>query len=160
MIEWEKLVAEHDEWEQYNFPDAGIEDAILGCIEECGELAHAHLKAMQGIRGSSADHVADAKDAVADITIYLLGVMSACRDVPRHTPPLDLMSEEWAIKHLSHEVGMVALNPTIYGCERVIHCLRAYCDFRAWDYETIVPATWARVKSRDWVKYPHDGVLR
>ncbi len=44
---------------------------LLGAMEEIGELAHAHLKAEQGIRGSAADHEAAGKDAVADTIIYL-----------------------------------------------------------------------------------------
>jgi len=44
---------------------------LLGACEELGELCHAHLKQEQGVRGTNEEHVANAKDAVGDIIIYL-----------------------------------------------------------------------------------------
>jgi len=45
--------------------------SLLGAVEELGELAHAHLKQEQGIRGTAAEHEEKAKDAVADVVIFL-----------------------------------------------------------------------------------------
>jgi NTP pyrophosphatase (non-canonical NTP hydrolase) len=45
--------------------------ALLGALEELGELAHAHLKMEQNIRGSNGQHFANKQDAIADIIIYL-----------------------------------------------------------------------------------------
>lgn len=68
-------------WTRHNFkgrtpcqdPQATVDrwKPLLGAQEELGELCHAVLKQMQGIRGSSEDHEAAAKDAVGDIVIYL-----------------------------------------------------------------------------------------
>ena len=57
-------------WTEHNFPDAESWHALLGVQEEAGELAHAHLKAVQGIR-TNEDHRAQKIDAVADIVIFL-----------------------------------------------------------------------------------------
>lgn len=62
---------EHRIWLNHNFPNQQAHDALLGLIEEVGELAHAHLKAQQGIRGTLEEHHSDAKDAIGDIMIYL-----------------------------------------------------------------------------------------
>lgn len=62
-------------WRTVNFPDADATQQLLGVAEETGELSHAHLKAMQGIRVNE-DHEANAKDAVGDIVIYLMGYCS------------------------------------------------------------------------------------
>lgn len=62
---------EHWVWLKHNFPDQQDHDALLGLIEEVGELAHAHLKAQQAIRGTSEEHRAAASDAIGDIIIYL-----------------------------------------------------------------------------------------
>lgn len=63
---------EHRVWATKNF---GLYrpayQPLLGAVEEIGELAHAHLKNEQDIR-TSEDHMADAKDAVADTIIYLV----------------------------------------------------------------------------------------
>jgi len=40
-------------------------------MEEAGELAHAHLKEEQNIRREE-DHVANARDAVGDVVIFLM----------------------------------------------------------------------------------------
>jgi len=62
---------EHRAWLKHNFPNQQAHDALLGLIEEVGELAHAHLKAQQSIRGSQEEHHSDAIDAIGDIMIYL-----------------------------------------------------------------------------------------
>jgi NTP pyrophosphatase (non-canonical NTP hydrolase) len=62
----------HDKWQKHNFGGkhgSGYRP-LLGVVEEVGELAHAHLKAEQGIRNNE-NHEANKKDAVADIIIYL-----------------------------------------------------------------------------------------
>lgn len=59
------------EWQQRNFPDTTAEMCFLGIVEEVGELAHANLKKVQGIRGTAAQHDEAAKDAVGDIFVYL-----------------------------------------------------------------------------------------
>ncbi len=57
-------------WVEHNFGDRPAYWPLLGAMEELGELAHAHLKEEQGIR-TNEDHVANAKDAVGDILIFL-----------------------------------------------------------------------------------------
>jgi len=70
------LQQERDEWVAENFPDDGVEDSILGAVEELGELAHSYLKRKQGIRGDAEQHEGMMADAVADCVIYLAGVAS------------------------------------------------------------------------------------
>ena len=68
-----QLQREHKRWLNHNFPDQKPHQALLGLIEEVGELAHAHLKHEQGIRGylNEAQFREDAGDAIGDIVIYL-----------------------------------------------------------------------------------------
>lgn len=70
------LQQELHEWRLRNFPDADPTQQLLGVGEEVGELMHAHLKSMQGIRGDDKLHEAEAKDAVGDIVIFLMGYCS------------------------------------------------------------------------------------
>lgn len=66
-----KLQEENDAWTYINFPTKEPDDPLLGLVEEVGELAHAHLKQKQQIRGTWKQHQ-DAKiDAVGDIVVYL-----------------------------------------------------------------------------------------
>jgi NTP pyrophosphatase (non-canonical NTP hydrolase) len=58
------------QWSLRNFGEQPPAHQLLGAMEELGELAHAHLKEQQGIRMDE-DHVANAKDAVGDLFIYL-----------------------------------------------------------------------------------------
>lgn len=63
---------QHGQWLSRNFPDQQPHDALLGLAEEVGELAHAHLKHQQGIRGmDEEEYVSQATDAIGDIVIYL-----------------------------------------------------------------------------------------
>lgn len=58
-------------WSRKNFGDQPADNPMLGVVEEVGELAHAVLKARQGIRGTAAGHNAAIADAVGDLIIYL-----------------------------------------------------------------------------------------
>ena len=66
-----ELQEENRLWANRNFPQQDSYCSLLGAMEELGELAHAHLKEVQGIRGTAAKHEAKAKDAIGDIIIYL-----------------------------------------------------------------------------------------
>lgn len=66
-----ELQLQHREWLAHNFPDAKPHEPLLGLVEEVGELAHAHLKMEQGIRGSDDEHRAEAKDSIGDILVFL-----------------------------------------------------------------------------------------
>ena len=57
-------------WTDRNFPTAQPWEPLVGAVEEIGELAHAHLKAHQGIR-TNENHALGKVDAVGDIIIYL-----------------------------------------------------------------------------------------
>jgi NTP pyrophosphatase (non-canonical NTP hydrolase) len=71
-----RLQAEQVPWVKHNFGDRPSWMPLLGAVEELGELAHAHLKQAQGIRVSE-NHDEKAKDAVADVVIYLADYCSA-----------------------------------------------------------------------------------
>ena len=58
-------------WTEHNFPGEQPVESLLSAIEEIGELAHAHLSSIQGIRGTETEHTTAAKDAVGDVVIAL-----------------------------------------------------------------------------------------
>lgn len=67
-----RLQEEHRAWAWHNFPASDARNSLLGVMEEAGELAHAHLKMVQGIHGVTAEvHRSKAKDAVGDIVVFL-----------------------------------------------------------------------------------------
>ena len=68
----EKMQRTVGDWATKNF-GAGRPSywPLLGVVEEVGELCHAHLKGEQGVR-TNEDHLANAKDAVGDILIYMM----------------------------------------------------------------------------------------
>lgn len=72
-----QLQQEQVVWQEHNFPSRDNYYPLLGAMEELGELAHAHLKSLQKIRGSAVEHRAKASDAVADIVIFLADYCSA-----------------------------------------------------------------------------------
>jgi NTP pyrophosphatase (non-canonical NTP hydrolase) len=70
-LDLETLQKEQKIWAAKNFGQQPPYRPLLGVMEELGELAHAHLKEVQGIRGTAAEHRAEAKDAIGDILVYL-----------------------------------------------------------------------------------------
>ena len=68
-----EIQTEHTEWITRNFPNQTIEQAVMGMIEEMGELCHALLKSQQGIRGMDEDTaLAKIIDAHCDLIIFSL----------------------------------------------------------------------------------------
>lgn len=66
------LQSEVEAWCSHNFPNAKPHQPLLGLTEEVGELAHAHLKMEQGIRGHDLlVYTAAASDAIGDIVVFL-----------------------------------------------------------------------------------------
>jgi len=70
-LNFNKLQQEVGEWSRKNFPNNTPNNPFLGMVEEVGELAHALLKADQGIRGTAAEHEEAAMDAVGDILVFM-----------------------------------------------------------------------------------------
>ena len=71
-IDFPKFLYEVETWQKRNFPNASPYQPLLGALEELGELAHAHLKMDQNIRGTFIQHFNAKKDAVGDVIIYLI----------------------------------------------------------------------------------------
>lgn len=70
------LQQELHEWRMKNFPHSNSDQQLMGVMEEVGELSHAHLKRIQGIRGTPEEHRLMIQDSVADIIIFLCGYCS------------------------------------------------------------------------------------
>jgi NTP pyrophosphatase (non-canonical NTP hydrolase) len=103
----ERIQRELHEWRQNNFPGTSTAgDQFMGMVEEMGELAHAMLKQRQRIRGSFEEHEAAQKDAIADLTIFMMGFCSAkgwnFQRVVEDTAN-DIMRRDWAVNPLTGE---------------------------------------------------------
>lgn len=169
-LDWKTLIAERDDWVARNFPgDNDGRQSILGCVEELGELAHAHLKEEQGIRGTPEEHQAAAQDAIGDLTVYLLGVMSAHMKPSRMVLPRtghEPITADESLFLLAYNVGSLAyfaMHPLLgtsnwrITVNNVLKFLEAYCCLRDWDFDAIVTKTWDHVKQRDWNKHRAEG---
>ncbi len=108
MMTFNQFQREQKEWAARNFKGHVAWHALLGLVEEVGELSHAHLKTVQGIRDTPHVHYNAKIDAVGDILIYLAD----------------------------------------------------YCTMSGINLDQAVTSTWAKVKKRDWAKYPHTGMKK
>lgn len=72
-----ELQEEQRPWVQHNFPGRDAHFPLLGAMEELGELSHAHLKGVQGIRHTPEEILDLKKDAIGDIVIFLSDYCSA-----------------------------------------------------------------------------------
>jgi NTP pyrophosphatase (non-canonical NTP hydrolase) len=103
MINLKQIQKDHLEWATNNFGARNPQLASLGVGEEIGELIealdnttqqkvknlllqiaarngklqHSQLKSAQNIRGNQEKHLLEAKDAIVDITIYLIDICNA-----------------------------------------------------------------------------------
>lgn len=89
MLTFKQLQDEQVSWVQHNFPGRKSFYPLLGVVEELGELAHTHLKALQGIRGTPEEHEEAGKDAIGDIVIFLSDYCTAMgwdfQEIVEHT---------------------------------------------------------------------------
>lgn len=160
------LQAEVGEWAKRNFPEATSIQPLIGIAEECGELCHAHLKSMQEIRGSEAEHLAAKKDAIGDMMIFLMhycslagydgseAVRRAIRTPPYPNPILELIAAVGFLTrcHFMDMRGMI--NSAL---KSLVEEMLAYCLTSQIDFEQTVLQTWAEVRRRDWRKNSKDG---
>lgn len=72
-MSFEVLQREQAKWSRHNFGHlkSDYNAPFKGMVEELGELSHALLKQEQGIRGTPAEHEANAKDAIGDMLVYM-----------------------------------------------------------------------------------------
>jgi hypothetical protein len=169
MVNWDQLISERNAWVSYNFPHSSSPpptESVIGCIEEVGELAHAHLKEAQAIRGTAEQHQAAAQDSVGDLIVYLLGVMSYYKVTPTEGRKLFPHVDDSYSSLLRLSAAAGTLSDTVLAggvgkrlaIERVIYYAHRYCDLRGWQFHDIVQGTWDAVKQRDWIRYPDTGL--
>lgn len=165
VLQWEELIRKRNVWIDHNFPGGDAIDSVIGVIEELGELAHGHLKLKQAIR-TDEDHDATISDSVADLTIYLLGVMKetgppgvrANVSHPLSPDSLLLQLSVW-VGHLSDiadpdsgvTVNAFSVGKIVSG---IVSLLERYCAATQRDFDAIVLETWSTVEQRDWIAYP------
>lgn len=171
-------------WQVYNFGEQKDRRMILGICEEAGELCHAHLKLEQGIRGDREALLAEAKDAIGDICIYAMNLLSNSKEpLPGLKPRTDLerTSDLERIGDMALDVvccaarietarKMRAINtpaphptappeivPMIRHTNELFMVVNSFCALLGWNLEQIIRETWREVGARDWKRFPKDG---
>lgn len=66
-----RFQSEVGQWSRDNFGAQPSTNPLLGITEEVGELSHAHLKGLQGIRHTPEEVRSMKVDAIADILVYM-----------------------------------------------------------------------------------------
>lgn len=164
-LDWDKLVEERNAWVAHNFPNSGEPlTSVLGVIEELGELTHHHLKMTQSIRGSADFHETETRDAIGDLTVYLLGVMNHYSVRPTGVLEWDGNLDQVVLK-LAETLGELAGDELAehdswmhVNVSVAVSLMRLYCQKRGWSYDATVQVTWNKVKQRDWIKFPNNGL--
>lgn len=180
-----ELQKELFEWQRCNFGDQPDRRMVLGICEEAGELCHAHLKIEQQIRGSKDELVAKMRDAIGDIAIYGLNLLSnneeeapgiaANKDVEKTTDMerigdsvLDIFCTAAKIETARktavtnppapHPVAPKEISPIARHAQQLFMHLNMLCSLLGWNLEGVIMETWAEIGKRDWKKYPDTGV--
>ena len=165
-----EIQVEQHAWSLKNFGPHGPDDPLDGLIEEFGELHHAVLKRRQGIRGTAEEHDAAERDALGDMVIYLLDLLST---IGERIPglgltgparlPIQLRREMLAdmadIGRLleTRKVDESAIESITDASAWLIAHMTDYADARGWSLLEIVNETWEQVSQRDWSAAPKDG---
>lgn len=161
-----ELQRELYEWQKYNFGNQDNELVLMGIFEEAGELCHAQLKLEQGIRGSRESHESAMRDAIGDISIYMLNYLSGIGKVlPGFSARSDVNSTENQVQIRKSVMSIYRLAGKIDCSDpnsesRVKHLISGLlylCALKAWDLEKIIRETWSEIGKRDWHLYPETG---
>jgi len=165
-----QIQAELKVWTLHNFGQQESIIPIMGMIEELGELTHAHLKEFQGIRKS--DFLSDKKDAIADITIYLLNYFN-CIDKNINVVDMTKISKYVTTEIIRNKVkgndciielniliGYIRDNEKLYKtiASDILGIICTYCALYNINFITTVNEVWKQVKQRDWKQYPLNGM--
>jgi len=170
---------QHKEWAFQNFGANTAEnqiDPVLGVIEEIGEFSHSFLKRKQGIRGTPEEHQANMRDALADVSIYLMhfctkaGVRfvdvllrAESNYVSEHSTETELIRLTCGVKHLQ-VAYLMSIEDAVF-VDAVRHQIT---DFMALVYRvankvgvdltaTIIETWESIVSKRDWKKNSATG---
>jgi NTP pyrophosphatase (non-canonical NTP hydrolase) len=181
MIELQK---ELFRWQEYNFGKQEDRRMVLGICEESGELCHAHLKLEQGIRGSKSELLAEMRDAIGDISIYAMNLLSnhkeelpgiSARDDVDETSSMERIGDsvlgifcsaariETARKTAEtntphpHPVAPHEVPAIARHVQQLFMHLNMLCGLLGWKLEEIIRDTWGTVGKRDWKANPQDG---
>jgi len=186
-VDLKKFQAELKEWSVHNFgplpPEGELpEHPLTGLMEELGELAHAHLKQQQGIRGTASEHEAAAKDAIGDLIIFLCdystrrgwdldelsnkGVdinVTPCKGLPddalhRLGAVLGELCDYHVLwKHLPND-RLTFAKDSRHSVSMFLANLQIYAIHRGWNAYSLGMTTWNTiVKKRDWKANPATG---
>ena len=180
-----QLKSELFKWQEYNFGKQEDRRMILGICEEVGELCHAHLKLEQGIRGDKDSLRAEARDAIGDICIYALNLLSNHEE---DAPALKARTDIEEIKDMvrigdaildlvccagrietarktqvtnplpPHPTAPAEIKPIIRHTQELLMHVNAFCGLTGWNLEEILRETWRTVGQRDFKKYPQNGL--
>ena len=172
-------------WQEYNFEEQEDRRMILGICEETGELCHAHLKIEQGIRGDKDSLTAEARDAIGDICIYAINLLSNHEEV---VPTLKARKDIEETKDMErigdavldlvccagrietarktqkinpsppHATAPPEIAPIVRHTQELLMHVNAFCGLTGWNLEEIIRETWRTVGQRDFKKYPKNGV--
>lgn len=179
------IQSEQDVWVEHNFPGMPIAFAHMGMIEEFGELMHAVLKDLQGIRGSQRKNMID---AIGDFWIY--GCQYCSRigmrleyistrpislvalhgiDIPLEMVSWNGLTEEASLKLLrnscllglhiieSNTPEMQDRKAVEYHMIRMWQSFYIFCEVRGINFHHAISSTWEDVRERDWKANPTDG---
>lgn len=179
-----ELQKELFQWQTYNFGEQKDRRMVLGICEEAGELCHAHLKLEQGIRGDRESLLAEAKDAVGDICIYAINLLSNRQGVIPTIRPIDEMTKADDLERIGdavlsiyccaarietarktvkvspvrpHPTAPKVTAPIVQHTNELFMMVNSFCALMGWDLERIIRDTWRHVGERDWKRFPKDG---
>lgn len=170
------LCTEVGEWSIRNFGDQPPENPLLGVLEEIGELSHAYLKSLQGIRGTPEEHLDALRDGVGDAVVFLAdfciraGLVKSFAGHTFLTEPLgevpvsgmtairpEKADARYYLFRAASTLDRMYVNllenghaPHAIHVEYVLHCLTMFCWMWHLSFVECVMTTWTLVKQRDW----------
>jgi len=180
-----EIKVEMFKWQEYNFGEQDDRRMVMGICEESGELIHAHLKLEQGIRGDTEALKAEARDAIGDICVYAMNLLSNNEeDMPTFKPRKDIEETKDMVRIGDsaldifccaarietarktrvtnplppHPTAPPEIPPIIRHTQELLMHVNSFCALVGWNLEEIVRETWRHVGQRDWRKYPKNGL--
>lgn len=167
MIDFKELQEQLWQWQLRNFGPENPFWLATGVVEEVGELAHCLLKRHQKIRGGMFDNRAQIEDAVGDIMVYGLNLLSTAgvQAPPFANPGPDECPSEIALQRiitaamLLHDkaCSLDALPDSrelAYWFDALVLWLQKLCLAEGINFEATVKRIADEVLARDWKANP------
>jgi len=169
----DQLEDEITSWHVTNYPKDDVLSALLGVVEELGELNRVELKQEGNIRGTYEYWQEEKVKEVGDVLISLINFCGKMEisfseierfSQPDIVPPIVYLTSKEALLWASASIGrliefnfMKDAGRVLSAIVMIVQDMKCYCELSGLDFWECIFGRWTTIAQRDFIKNPETG---